>query len=351
MSRTRLPPKTPPHSSMVAFIDEEPETPAPARAQITNLKKQVQALVRNEHNTNRKHTAEVAELQRRLASLQAESKDAAQLKKTAEVREAEFKRLREEGEKIREELNLHSVVAQQKALLAVASEQLQIIELEQRLVQADAARLMRDHKITLFKAKEADMIADMAEKDARIDELEAELDGANTSIAHQRAAQAKASKLQSSTSQKELEEQQVQLQSLQSKVESLESRLRGSKAREAELKEELEAALSDTRKDGTDKEKRELQKSLRETKASLEKKTEEVEDLQEELANLKEASKQREQALKVKVKEAATERDRLLGVEEELEGLKAGKVRLANAASPDKPQPKSHKVRPRCVSR
>lgn len=104
MSRTRLPPKTPPHSSMVAFIDEEPETPAPARAQITNLKKQVQALVRNEHNTNRKHTAEVAELQRRLASLQAESKDAAQLKKTAEVREAEFKRLREEGEKIREEV-------------------------------------------------------------------------------------------------------------------------------------------------------------------------------------------------------------------------------------------------------
>lgn len=31
---------------------------------------------------------------------------------------------------------------------------------------------MRDHKIALFKAKEDDLVAELAEKDAQLDELE-----------------------------------------------------------------------------------------------------------------------------------------------------------------------------------
>lgn len=38
------------------------------------------------------------------------------------------------------QLNLYSIVQQQKALLVLAQEQIQIVELEQRLIQAEAAR-------------------------------------------------------------------------------------------------------------------------------------------------------------------------------------------------------------------
>ena len=38
------------------------------------------------------------------------------------------------------QLNLYSLVQQQKALLALAQEQIQVVELEQRLVQAEASR-------------------------------------------------------------------------------------------------------------------------------------------------------------------------------------------------------------------
>jgi len=38
------------------------------------------------------------------------------------------------------QLNLYSAVQQQKAVLALAQEQMQIIELERRLVQAEAER-------------------------------------------------------------------------------------------------------------------------------------------------------------------------------------------------------------------
>jgi hypothetical protein len=64
---------------------------------------------------------------------------------------------------------------------------MQIIELERRLVQAEAEKgssfltcsnpqpdplVMRDHRISLFKAREADLLAEMEEKDSRLDELE-----------------------------------------------------------------------------------------------------------------------------------------------------------------------------------
>ena len=39
-----------------------------------------------------------------------------------------------------EQLNLFSVVLQQKAISALAQEQMQIIELEERLIQAEAGR-------------------------------------------------------------------------------------------------------------------------------------------------------------------------------------------------------------------
>jgi hypothetical protein len=49
---------------------------------------------------------------------------------------------------------------------------MQVVELEQRLVQAEAARIMRDHKLALFQAKEDDLVSELAERDARLEELE-----------------------------------------------------------------------------------------------------------------------------------------------------------------------------------
>ena len=82
------------------------------------------------------------------------------------------------------QLNAFSIVQQHKALMALAEEQLQVVELEQRLLQAEAARsesecrsylalmpVMRDHKISLFQTKEAELAADLVDRDAQIEKL------------------------------------------------------------------------------------------------------------------------------------------------------------------------------------
>lgn len=63
------------------------------------------------------------------------------------------------------------------------------------------------------------------------------------------------------------------------------------------------------------KEKKELQTALRTAKTELHKKKDELVDLQEELESIKVASKEREKALKAKLKENNEERQRLVGVE------------------------------------
>lgn len=158
------------------------------------------------------------------------------------------------------------------------------------------------------------------------------MEEANTSLEHQRAAQIKADKLSSTAAQEEVESVQQEVQALKAKLSTLETKLKASTAREKELKTDLEEAMSNAQKGSTDQEKRELQKSLRETKTALERKTDELSDLQEEL----QLSKEREKALKTKVKDAALERARLVGVEvswltrladikEELQALKLAK--------------------------
>lgn len=105
--------------------------------------------------------------------------------------EAEVQRCRKEGEAMREEvchlmsdtdeqLHLHSLYLQQKALLALAEEQMQIVELEERLLQHETAKralcadfvtdgqVMRDHKIALFQSREDALTAEIKEKDHKL---------------------------------------------------------------------------------------------------------------------------------------------------------------------------------------
>ena len=58
-----------------------------------------------------------------------------------------------------------------------------------------------------------------------------------------------------------------------------------------------------------------MQKALRDAKAEASKYKQDLGDLRDELDGLKETSKERERALKMKVREAAAERDRLVGIE------------------------------------
>lgn len=154
------------------------------------------------------------------------------------------------------QLNLYSAVQQQKAVLALAQEQMQIIELERRLVQAEAEKgssfltrsheqpdllVMRDHRISLFKAREADLLAEMEEKDSRLEELEVshrenlytlaltkqeQLAQASTSAGHQRASDSNSRV------------------ALESKVEKLEAKIAIMSSTEQELRQELESLLS-----------------------------------------------------------------------------------------------------------
>jgi hypothetical protein len=134
------------------------------------------------------------------------------------------------------QLNLFSLVQQQRALLALAEEQIHIVELEQRLVQAETARIMRDHKLALFQVKEDDLVSELAERDARLDHLEAELREANTSRKHQRVADDRAAR-------EEVESLRAANQAMESKVERLESSVKALREKEKEARAELEGWL------------------------------------------------------------------------------------------------------------
>jgi chromosome segregation ATPase len=237
----------------------------------------------------------------------------------------------------------------------MSEEKLQVLELEQRLVQAEMARVMRDHKISLFVSREADLEAEVNDKEWRISELEvsvtrlscvnsqAELESANTSIAHQRAAESKAQALaESSTLESKLVELETKLAAAE--AENLELEAQGAKHRAeredtavekdnriAELEEQVvklvekrrtlkekfaEAnaeieQLSNSKGDASSEVVAELRTQLRAAKFEASKQEAEAADTLAEL----EISKEREKALKSKFQEAHKEQLRLAGIE------------------------------------
>ncbi|EIW66816.1 hypothetical protein M231_01417 [Tremella mesenterica] len=292
-------------------IQDMPETPGPIRARVNNLHNQVTELVRKEHAASRKHRSEMSSLESTLADV----------KSKLLTTQKELARCKSEGDVMRDELNAHSLVQQRKACLALAEEQMRVVELEQRLNQAEQARVMRDHKLTLFKAREEDAAALLAERNAEMEEVEAALARANTSLAHQRAGDKKSA---------------TEMTMLLEQLKNSENMIRGVREREKEARDELDNWLREEKdKEGsTDKERRDLQLQLRKAQTELQRKAEEVQDVQDELATLRESAREREKALKTKLKEALEEKARLAGVEEELEALRA----TTSAPPPRKPK-------------
>lgn len=259
------------------------------------------------------------------------------------------------------------MVQQQKALLAVAQEQMLVVELEARLLDAEKARskpqtwshyvlgklkpqllVLRDHKITLFQIKEEELVREIEERDTRIEDLgvsvplimklamcrcsvQVMLESSNASLEQERNASRMASSSQSTSSkdlskaQMELESARAEISTLEDKVASLETKVRGLKDREKEARSELESWL---REEGSaskyQKEKKESQVQLRAMKSELDKKKEEIEELKEELEEAKRSGKEKEKVLKKRLRDANEEKERLLGIEEELRGLRAG---------------------------
>jgi len=105
MSRSASNFATPVKPLSTAFIEEEAETPAPQRARIQSLQKQVSELVRKEHTTVRRHTSELSEKNGQIATLKEQVRQANIWKHKAEVGDGELKRLMEDGERMREEVS------------------------------------------------------------------------------------------------------------------------------------------------------------------------------------------------------------------------------------------------------
>lgn len=150
---------------------------------------------------------------------------------------------------------------------------------------------------------------------AVVDRFQARLASANTSAGHKEAADSK--------SRFELEARVNKLESTVSKLKASEKEARDELAEilKAEKNNEVSVSLvslvcrSAPDIPQADKEKRELQASLKATKADLAKKEQELVDVQEELSLLQDSSKEREKALKQKLKEVTLEKDRLAGLE------------------------------------
>lgn len=229
---------------------------------------------------------------------------------------------------------------QQKAVLALAQEQMQIIELERRLVQAEAERgvftvnraaltsVMRDHRISLFQTREAEVTAEMEEKDARLEGLEV---SSLIKFLSSSNVQAELGKARASAGQQSASDRKARV-ALEAKVQKLEAKIQAMSATEKDLRQEVDLLLESEKSNdnsvsvparGTkvrltmqaDKEKRQLQVALKAAKSDLATKTDDLGDLQEELTNFKESSKEREKTLKQKLKEVTLEKDRLAGLE------------------------------------
>ncbi|WVO13243.1 hypothetical protein L204_100856 [Cryptococcus depauperatus] len=340
--------RTPPRLPAKLLQEESAETPGPSRARINNLQKQVSELVRKNQGLERKIGAETTNLQN---ALKVKVNEVTTIKQTLKTTQKELERSKKEiercvseGSGMREELQLHSMVQQQKALLAVAQEQKYIVELESKLIESERARILRDHKIALFQAREQELLAELQERDAHINELKMLLSQSNASLDHERNTALKASTSQSSSSkelhqaQTELASAQSEISSLEQKIVTLETKVRGLRDREKEARSELENWLLQEGSASKKKEKKELQTQLRAMKTELERKREEVEELKEELEEEKSSSKEREKVLKIKLREIHAEKERFLGMEEELDSLKA---ESNTAASPKK----SHRLR------
>ncbi|EAL21730.1 hypothetical protein CNBC5930 [Cryptococcus deneoformans B-3501A] len=327
--------KTPPRLPASFLVEESSETPGPSRARINNLQHQVSELVRKNQTLERKLTAVKSasenDLKEKAAKLNEMQVSLHNTQRELERSKKDLERCVLEGSEMKEELQLHSMVQQQKALLAVAQEQMLVVELETRLLDAEKARILRDHKITLFQAKEEELVREIEERDIRIEDLEAMLERSNASLEQERNAIRKASSSQLTSSkdltkaQMELEFARAEINTLEDKVTSLETKVRGLKDREKEARSELESWL---REEGSaskhQKEKKESQIQLRAMKSELEKKKEEIEELKEELEEAVRSGKEKEKILKKRLRDANEEKERLLGIEEELHGLRAG---------------------------
>ncbi|WVF67119.1 hypothetical protein IAT40_001864 [Kwoniella sp. CBS 6097] len=321
--------RTPPRLPPTLLLEESAKTPGPTKARLNHLQNQVSELVRKNQALERKLSAEQSLGK---ALLNEKVSELSESKLALRAAHKELERCKSEGDGMRDELHLHSIVQQQKALLALAQEQMQVVELEQRLVQAEKARIMRDHKLALFRAREDELVADLAERDDRLAKMEAALSEANTSLAHQQAS----SQLTSSTTSKELVRAQTDLTSarneiatLEDKVQVLEVKVKGLKEKEKEARSELDSWLREEQgKQGSEsKMQKELQGQIKKLKGELTTRSEELGEAKEELEEMQRSGKEREKTLKIKLREANEERDRLLGVEEELEALKASKSR------------------------
>ncbi|WVW80019.1 hypothetical protein I302_101992 [Kwoniella bestiolae CBS 10118] len=316
-SLLRTPPKLPP----TMMFQQNAETPGPTKARINHLQSQVSELVRKNQGLERKIQAEKS-LHSTTVVEKTEEVNELKARLRAAQREVERCKVAENG--VRDELQLQSMVQQQRALLALAQEQMQVVELEQRLVIAEKARIMRDHRISLLQAKEGDLLAELREKDAQISNLEHTLSKTSSSLTQLQST----SSLSSSTTSKELVSTQKELASsrstidnLENKVELLETKVKTLREREKEAKGELENWLKDEKsKNGSmEKSKKEFMNQIRMLKSDLSKKDEELEEFEE----FRRSAKEREKTLKMRLKEANEERDRLVGVEEELQAMKS----------------------------
>ncbi|WVQ74524.1 hypothetical protein IAR50_004125 [Cryptococcus sp. DSM 104548] len=319
--------RTPPKLANEYLREESAVTPGPSRVRINQLHGQVSELVRKNQTLDRKIVSETTRYKLALQIKDDEIKAIKDASKAAqkelEWSKRELEHCISEGSAMRDEIRLHSVIQQQKALIVLAQEQMRVVEIEGQLLETDRARVLRDHKISLFQVREEELLADLEQRDAQIADLEGELSQASSSLEHERNAAQAATSTQASSSNKELRQAQAEVSSarsevavLQAKVESLESKARALKASEKEARSELENWL---REEGSASSKQK-ETQLRTLKSDLEKRQEEVEELKEDLREAKKDSKDREKLLKSKLKEAQEEAERL---QEELEESRA----------------------------
>ncbi|BEI99008.1 hypothetical protein CcaverHIS631_0400510 [Cutaneotrichosporon cavernicola] len=354
-----------------AHISEDGDgagTPGPTRARIANLEKQVQELVRKYQAEQRKVEANAREKER-LADDWTDER--ALLRHQLELEGARTAKLRSQAESVqlraelnRDEVYLLAAVAAQKAALASADDEWAALEAEMAAQKTNVQRIASDHALALTESRAADLEDVTARKDARIVALEAQLEAANTSLAHQRAAESRArvSSEREGEAVVALEEQLAekadataaldgQLKELRGKLTKLEDAHRALVEKEADARAEIKR-LQDASSKNTDSGEQvtELRVQLRAAKAEASKHEKAAEAAREEAEDTKAEYKDVLKTLKDKYRSAKAETARLAGVEEELEALKAAPPKKAPrkkatpVETPEKPKKKAKAV-------
>ncbi|CDZ97563.1 hypothetical protein [Phaffia rhodozyma] len=134
-----------------------PVTPAPQKARLGSLEQQIRDLVSQKTATERKHRGELAGLRTQLADAVGEIAEWKDKCKASEGGAKQLISYRQEVDRVKAESAISEALLKSRSDLTLHEQYLKFLSFKGQLNKAESVTIMRDHKLTRFKARETSL--------------------------------------------------------------------------------------------------------------------------------------------------------------------------------------------------